>query len=311
MLRGVAVVATDETVWQQARLVEVHRPRIIETDPPSRTYRYFLPCRDLDRLARQLSAARDRVVLLGAGDFHHLTAVLVGALLAPGPASAGCPSRDPSPSPAAGRPLAVVVIDAHPEWSLPPPGYVHCGSWLPELLAWPGVHAAALVGVGPLEAQGLLGSAVLQGIATAAREGRLRVYPVRRSTVQELHGALRWPDPLVSLEDGFDALIADLIDYLAGHALYLSVDKDAVRPEELPGGWGGGEMPADVVLELVRAVAAALPVAGADVCGEYVPRMPALAGSDPGLVLHELFNLRLLETLLAAGRRPDACGRAA
>jgi len=134
------------------------------TKPPAASYRYFMPHRALPALARQLGRARETALFLGAGDFHHLTAAMA---LAWGEGLDG----------GASRPMALIVFDAHPEWSAPPPGYIHCGSWLPEVLAMPHVGAVALVGVGPLSSQGLLAPQLLQAVAPAVREGRLRVYP--------------------------------------------------------------------------------------------------------------------------------------
>ncbi|WP_324715378.1 arginase family protein [Carboxydochorda subterranea] len=283
MLRGVSIVETDGSVRVQERLVRLYAPRDVVTRPPAGRFRYFMPHSELSTLASELRPARGDVAFLGAGDFHHLTAALLRAYLAAGPAG--------------GPPLALILLDAHPEWSPAPAGYLHCGSWLPEVLAMPELRAVAVLGVGRLEARGLLQPRIVQAIRPAAREGRLRVYPARRSTVQELHAAVWWPDPLVSLEEGLDAVVADVVAFVGEGPVYLSIDKDVVRPEELPGTWGDGEAGQTAVLAMVSELALALPVAGADVTGEYVASL--LPQQDPAVKLHEIFNLRLLAALLA------------
>lgn len=302
MLRGVTIVDTDVVVRQQARLVQCYAPRVIATRPPAASYRYFLPSRDLPGLARQLGTARGTVVFLGSGDFHHLTAAVLHALRPEG----GTAARPAGAQPVGEAPggVALVLFDAHPEWSLAPPGYLHCGSWLPEVLAMPHVRAVALVGVGPLGSRGLLQVRVLHAVAPSVRQGRLRVYPVLRATAEELEAALPWPRPVRSLEDGLDAVVEDLVSFLGETPAYISIDKDVVRPDELPGNWSGGLLAAEAFFRLLEALVEAVGEAGlmgADVAGEYEPRLP-LPGLDPAVALHQAFNLRLLETLV----RPPA-----
>lgn len=277
MLLGVGVVETGGTVRHQARLMDLYRPRSIGARLPLNEYRYFMPRDALGALASELSPGPGEVVMLGEGHFHHLTAARIHS--APGN-------------------LGLVVFDAHPDWSPAPAGYVHCGSWVLEALAMPPVRAVALVGVGELEARGLLQPPVVRGVEPAAREGRLRVYPARRSTVRELHEAMGWPEALASLEDGAQAL-EDLVAFIGDGPVYLSIDKDVVRPEELPGSWGDGEVGQLAVLRMVQALARSLPLLGADITGECVPSLcPEL---DPVLRMHETFNLELLAALI-----PDA-----
>lgn len=298
MLHGVTVVDSDGVVMQQARLVHAYAPRLIATTPPTASYRYFMPRRALPALARQMAAARRTVLFLGAGDFHHLTAAM---LLAWAPAATG-PSpepRRPARQREAGR-LALIVVDAHPEWSLPPPGYLHCGSWLPEVLAMRHVGAVALVGVGPLASQGLLGPALLHAVAPAVRAGRLRVYPACQEAAAELSAALPWPRPPLSLEDGIEAAVEDLAAFVGPAPVYLSLDKDVVRPEDLPGRWSGGLLEGRVLMAFLRLLLEALGqprLMGVDVCGEYEPALP-LPALDPVAARHEAFNLRLLELVL-------------
>lgn len=286
MLRGVTVVGTDDAVRWQGRVLRLYAPRFVETRPPARLFRYFLPYRDLPVLASQLASAAGTAVLLGAGEYHHLSAALLLSLRAGG-----------------SRP-AVVVFDAHPDWSIAPVGYLHCGSWLPEVLAMPHVRAVALVGVGSLASRGLLKAPVLHAVVPAARSGRLRVYPVLRATAEELRSA-GWPGDTLSLEDDQEAVAGDLLEFVRGGPVYLSIDKDVVRPDELPGNWGDGQIEGDRLLRLVARLASERELTGADVCGEYAPRLP-LPGADPALARHQAFNLKLLERLV--GRTPSLSG---
>ena len=309
MLRGVTIVDSDGVVRQQARLVHEYAPRFIATTPPAASYRYFMPYRDLPGLARQLATARDTVLFLGAGDFHHLTAAMLFAFRQDGHAGPGGAGHPLPASPASnGAGLALVLFDAHPDWSVAPPGYLHCGSWVPEVLTMPHVRAVALVGVGPLGSRGLLRPRMLQAVAPAVRAGRLRVYPVLSDTADELSAALPWTHRVVALEDGVEAVVEDLLEFIGEKPVYLSIDKDVVRPEELPGGWAGGLLDTDTFFRLVHGLLRGLGRRGlvaADVCGEYEPRLP-LPQLDPALSMHEAFNMRLLEMLVPhpAARRP-------
>ncbi|BAS26898.1 arginase family protein [Limnochorda pilosa] len=317
MLQGIAVLDTGGAITRQVRLLKAHPTTFVTLHPPARTYRFFLHHAQLPRLARRLSPVLGRVTFLGTGEYHHLTAALLHAVASAAEVRPAAVARaafgayGTSAAESARPPgMGLVVLDAHPEWSIAPAGYVHCGSWLPHVLSQPWLRAVALVGVGALETQGMLDPRVLFGVQTAVRSGRLSVHPARRSTARAIAQAFGPVDVPASLEDGVDAVVADVLTFLGPGPAYLSIDKDVVAPEELPNAWGGGELSVGETLRLVEGLlAGGLEPAGADVCGEWEPSFGFAGRTDPVLLRHEAFNLRLLERLLPGRAAPRAGGR--
>ena len=303
MLVGVSVVDPDGVVSQQSHLMQQLSPTFVATAPPVSRFRYFMPRRELDGLARQLAAARGRVVLLGRGSFHHLTAALVRACTLPLPFPGGGRVVDPPET------VDLVVVDAHADWAPAPAGYLHCGSWVAEVLAMPRVGQVILVGVGGLRALGLLNPTVLRRVGPAAREGRLWVYPAGSATAGELAESLYPGRLLLSLEDPPERVVRDLAARVRGRHVYLSVDKDVLLADEAPGCWPGGQVPARVLFRLVEGLMGAVEPerwVGADICGEWEGWGPLYQGQQAA-AMHEAINLQLLRLLLQpVARRPAA-----
>ena len=294
MLRGVTVVDPDGVIRQQAHLMQRYAPTFLTTAPPVERYRYFLPDRELPRLARQMARLPGRVAMLGPGSLHHLTAAVVMAL---------------AWRPRAGRGLCLVVFDAHPDWGQAPPGYVHCGSWVRRVLAMPHVHRVALVGTGLLGPMGLLKPSLLRGVGASWRAGRLYVFPALARTARELQHALGLESPPPSLEkDGLDGCLEQLAALTDGSPVYVSVDKDVLHPGQLPGLWPGGWLEVGQLVALVEGLVERLGrsrLVGADICGE------CQSGSSDGpawlaVEAHQAVNLKLLSSLVAGQAAGEA-----
>ena len=320
MLLGVTVVDPDGVVSQQTHLMHRYAPTLLTTTPPLERYRYFLPLRELPRLARQLTGLSGQVAMLGPGSLHHLTAVAVAALgsrarcgMAEGEVSAARNSATPGAvgqRQAAGVPgtegLCLVVFDAHPDWGQAPPGYVHCGSWVREVLAMPHVRRVVLVGTGLVGAMGLLKPSLLRQVGAAWRAGRLHLFPALACTARELQEALGLDVPPVSLEEGARPTLDRLAALVGDGPVYISVDKDVLHPDQLPGLWPGGFLEVDQLVGLVEGLVKRVGqsrLVGADICGEcqgWLSRGPLWLATEA----HEAVNLKLLSALILHG--PDA-----
>ena len=66
---------------------------------------------------------------MGSGDFHHVSALLIGML-----------------AEANAEPLTVIHFDNHPDW-VHFDGGMHCGSWVNRALALPQVQRVITIGV--------------------------------------------------------------------------------------------------------------------------------------------------------------------
>lgn len=227
------------------------------------------------------------ITFMGSGDFHHLTAPLVARH--------------------AGTSLSIVHFDNHPDWGKWPPAY-HCGSWVNRVLDMD--HVAKVVTIGPCAGPNWpqLKGANLKALA----DPRYELHPWRMAPSRLLGGrTIAWNN---LADGGWPGFATALAGRLPTEAVYVSIDKDVLHPDEAVTNWNQGEMRLDHVLECLRALAAQRRIVGIDVCGEFAPpRFPSLpkrvlARFDqprppavPDLTRNDDANRRLLEAIDGLG----------
>ncbi|WP_394538859.1 arginase family protein [Lysobacter enzymogenes] len=208
--------------------------------------RFACSRRALARFGERLDAAlppRHGCAFLGSGDFHHLSLPLIRRAAR-----------------ARGR-LQVVVFDNHPD-NMRFPLAIHCGSWVAQVAALPQVARVHVVGITSADIG--LGHAWENRLRPLYR-GKLRYWSsgvaVGWARALGLGGAVRgYP--------GVDAALAACMDEIrAGDdPIYLSIDKDVLRPEDAMTNWDQGAMRADALLDAVARLRAR--IVASDVTGE-------------------------------------------
>src|SRR5689334_16067578 len=111
--------AWDGLTWIATRSAIVWGPRL----------RYFARRGNIEAFSTDVSASLPRFVVLGSGDFHHLTAVFLRRIAGP---------------------VTVISFDNHPDWDIRPPRWT-CGGWVNRALNLPQVHRVAVWGCGNFE----------------------------------------------------------------------------------------------------------------------------------------------------------------
>lgn len=205
-----------------------------------------------ERLGESGAGSEAEVLFFGSGDFHHLTALFVE--LHP-------------------EPLAIVHFDNHPDWVRYPT--INCGSWVNMALRSP--HVAKVVTIGPCS-DDLENPEWKFANLPAMREGRLAVYPWRRKPTK-LWGApvstpsaktdrrvLTWRN--LADEDWSDFL-GELAESLPATSLWITIDKDVLRPADAVTNWDQGEMALDHIVAAFKRLSASFRIIGVDVCGDY------------------------------------------
>jgi hypothetical protein len=195
------------------------------------------------------------LVLLGSGDFHHLTAAFVAA---------------------AEGPLTVLHFDNHPDWCWTLPRR-HCGSWVNEALAM--AHVERVVTIGPCS-DDLVRPDRKGGNLQALSDGRLELFPwrhppsqVRRSILSGAghdagDGLIRWRN----LADGnWTEFLDELMGRLPTERIWITVDKDVLPLAQAVTNWDQGDLPLDNLIKAIRRLAGRFKIVGADICGDYAP----------------------------------------
>jgi arginase family enzyme len=193
------------------------------------------------------------VTLVGSGDFHHLTPLLL---------ERAC------------EPITLVHFDNHPDWVRIAPRW-HCGSWVNQALR--SERVARVVTIGPCS-DDLTWPGLKGGNLPALASGRLCLFPWSHApsrVVREMpDGAsyrcesrrLVWNN----LAELAPAQIArTILAEITTDAVWFTIDKDVLPEAEVVSNWDQGQMPLSAVVALIEAIGERHCIAGADICGDY------------------------------------------
>jgi hypothetical protein len=202
------------------------------------------------RTFKRLQARLDQVlpekhgaVLLGSGDFHHVSALLIERLCRQSAA-----------------PLQVVVLDNHPDNMRFPFG-IHCGSWVTQVARLEGVCHVHVLGIASRDVS-----------LAHILENRLRPLYAGKLTYWCLNGDAAWARRmgLGHAIRGFDTVDELLAAFAEGQRqnvpTYLSIDKDVLSEETVRTNWDQGRFTAAPLFELIALLQKNL--VGSDITGE-------------------------------------------
>lgn len=210
--------------------------------------RVRLGCRHatLRQFAQELQPAlaiSHGTVLLGSGDFHHLSWPLIQRV-----------------AERSSQPLQVVVLDNHPDNMRYPFG-VHCGSWVHEVAALPQVARMHMVGMCSSDVSS---KHCLEHHLSPLRQGKLHYWCLGVDT--------RWARLLgcadaVHCFEETDALLAAFAARAdAALPVYLSIDKDVFAEHVVRTNWDQGRFNVTALLRFMDALTG--PLLGSDITGE-------------------------------------------
>lgn len=210
---------------------------------------------------RDVRAAGPELVFAGSGDFHHVAPLLIERAMETSHA----------------EDVTVVHFDNHPDWVLFDNG-MHCGSWAGRAARLPGVTRLITVGVCSDD----IDRPKPQGVdLDLIADGRLELYAYRAprgAASVDLRGR-SWPTIETLGESAFADLLAERI---ATEAVYITIDKDVLRPEDAITNWDQGGASLALLETLIQQIAQRHRLIGADIVGDWsTPRygggvLPAL-----------------------------------
>ena len=259
--------------------------------------------RTLDGWLHDHPASGPELVVTGSGDFHNVTPLLLARALRASPG-----------------PVTVVHFDNHPDWVRFDDG-VHCGSWVAAAARLPEVARILTVGVcsddiAPRKHKG----AEVELVA----DGKLEVHPWRRPArdpaEEAAHVEIAGRRFEVVGADGGSAFLDALLDRVPTENVYVTLDKDVLRPEDAVTNWDQGGAPLAFVEAALARLGAARRLIGADLLGDWsrpVYAGPRLEGwvkraeawldhpraandADGARSVNEPVNLRLLHAFRSA-----------
>jgi hypothetical protein len=203
------------------------------------------------RLGEGLGACEGRrLVFAGSGDFHHVTPLLLRRACE----AAGEP------------PVTVIHFDNHPDWVKFDNG-MHCGSWVARAARLPGVAKVITVGVCSPDIDRPRSKGADLSLVV---DDKVELYPYLAP-----HGApsldlcgREWP----SIESMGEAAFAEFLPgRIPTEAVYVTIDKDVLRPEDASTNWDQGRTSEAFLAQLIGRVLAGHELIGADVVGDWSP----------------------------------------
>lgn len=194
------------------------------------------------QLLDQAMPAAHGTVMLGSGDFHHLSWPLIERVTA-------------------AEPFQVVVLDNHPDNMRYPFG-VHCGSWVRRVARLPQVSHVHVVGI---RSSDIGGGHAWENYLPPLRQGRLSYWSagvdVNWAGRLGLAHAFHNFDDLGAMVDAFC-----LLQQSQTQPTYLSIDKDVFAEDIARTNWDQGELSLDQALAIIDSLRGGL--VGSDITGE-------------------------------------------
>ena len=204
--------------------------------------RYIARRPDIEAFWRDVGPDLGDFVLYGSGDFHHLAGRLIRRVKT--------------------SPLTLVSFDNHPDWDIRPP-YWASGGWAARTLYTGKVERVSVWGCGNFELQW---PSRLFADRRALLAGTLQINAwVERqpAAVQKKFGCMtreNW-------RERFERFAAGL----RGRSIYVTVDMDCLRREEVVTNWENGLFTASDLAWAIGVLRASTTIVGGDMCGAYSP----------------------------------------
>ena len=211
------------------------------------TLRQFQTFRSV--LEKQLPTFNEHgTVLMGSGDFHHLSWPLIERCIAEHGYNAAAPLR-------------VLVLDNHPD-NMRFPWGVHCGSWVRRVALHPAVSQVHVVGITSPD----IGSGhAWENYLAPLKRGKLSYWSCGVDTGWSrrlgLQSAFR---SFASLAELTAALSLEL--QKTPQPTYLSIDKDVFATEVVRTNWDQGQMLEAQAMGIIAALAGQ--IVGSDITGD-------------------------------------------
>ncbi|MFA5146910.1 MAG: arginase family protein [Candidatus Omnitrophota bacterium] len=304
--KNVRILNFDSSITRQKTLIEKYAPDIVDLTDIGPAARMWFSDNSEGEINRRLDLRPPAAInLLGSGDFHHVSRLLIERI---------------------DGPLCVIGFDMHPDWDILPPRLA-CGSWVNGALENRNVLKFLLIGA---SSDDLSAPWIESGNIGAFRDGRLEIYPYSHapsyvffrdvpenlSVIVEKMLFFRriWWTELAgkNMTDFFRGVL----ERLPSRKVYVTIDKDCLKREYAFTNWEAGRSTLEEVLSILRLIKEKTDIVGADITGDYSPvrvkgvlkkmasyidhpkgRGTVAADDDLRRETNESTNLRILEAL--------------
>ncbi|MEP7014895.1 MAG: hypothetical protein ABI925_05600 [Verrucomicrobiota bacterium] len=201
--------------------------------------RFSTPSRLVETFYREHESRLAPFLLLGSGDFHHLTALWVRRVA---------------------RPIVLVSFDNHPDWDIRPPKW-GCGGWVNRALELAHVEKVSVWGCGNFECWW---PHQIFGNRGAERVGKLEIHPwidERPVKDRQRRGAI--------LRETWRADFEKFSRKIGDADVYVTIDLDCLRAEEAVTNWESGRFEVVDLIWALTKLRECCHIVGGDICGAF------------------------------------------
>ena len=204
--------------------------------------------------------AKNAVTFLGSGDFHHVADILI--------------SRH-------NEPVSVIDFDFHPDWDTAFP-LLHCGSWVRQTMRNRNVRKLVMLGA---SSKDLSPFSLQTGDLGSLRGDKIEIYPYSSPPAAVFFRAV---PPNISIrtkkypfftriywnelkDKNITEFFLHIIRRFPTKKVYVTVDKDCLRPDDALTNWDQGNLSLDDLLTMLKIIKENLDIVGMDITGDYSP----------------------------------------
>lgn len=259
--KKIRILNFDNSVIKQKSLFSNYPVEIIDLTDIGPKARYFMGPGTRNLIAKRLEGSeKNSITLLGSGDFHHISEMLISGF---------------------SEPLSVISFDNHPDWDLLPPRF-GCGSWVSEVLKKNNILKVVLAGISSDDISDF--NIETRNLATL-KDDRVEIYPYVHKPTKVF---LRRIPPNISLKiekrfffrkilwDEFkdqdpEAFFGKILARMPTKKVYVSIDKDCMKIDHALTNWEEGRVPLEKLLAILALIRKNMDIAGLDITGEYSP----------------------------------------
>ena len=257
----ISILDFDGSITRQKRVIDSFRPEIVDLRDCGPSCRAWINRKSEKELRRRLSEFdSEGITLVGSGDFHHISALLIEKVR---------------------EDCCVIVYDLHPDLDFLPPRF-SCGSWVNIIARMK--HVGKIVMLGP-SSEDLDFSGNMTFNFSWFKSERVELYPYlhkpsrmfmkRLRSNRFISADNRFPFQDISWKNlsGEDPILftKTVIDRLPTKKVYISIDKDCLLPESAVTNWEPGFMPIEWLLSSLRTLKDNAEIIGMDIIGDYSP----------------------------------------
>lgn len=257
--KKICILNFDDSLTKQTTLLAKYPNTIVDLRDLGPSVRFWLNPGLRSIVEKRIKdSSRSAITLIGSGDFHHISEILISQFT---------------------EPLAVISFDCHPDWDTLPPRF-GCGSWVTEVLKKKNILKLILMGI---SSKDISAFGIQTGNLNSLKDDRLEIYPYAHSPTRvflkhvpknvsmaiergAFYNRIYWHE-LKNINQA--VFLKEVFTRIPVKNVYISIDKDCLTGKYAITNWEEGKLCLEELLLMLSAIKENLNIVGLDICGDY------------------------------------------